>query len=127
MRRCKLCGKVDNIQSHHVVSRKQQPALIDCEFNQVDLCIECHTSGPNAVHNGGFKELKKLRLEKQRDYYVLFDEDFYTKEIIKEILEIRQRDVDKLLRPLIMVNGMYRKEDVIRECMGGKLMLDFEI
>ena len=130
MKVCKICGKTEEqivMQSHHVVSRKQQPALINCKLNQVWLCIDCHTAGPNAVHNGGFLELKKLRLELQKEYYKIFKEEFYSKEIIKDILEIKQNEVDRLLKTLKTKDGLYEKEDVIRACMGGKLMLDITI
>ncbi|MFH5837910.1 hypothetical protein ACHM2G_04490 [Clostridium perfringens] len=93
MRYCKLCGSTENIQAHHIVSRKQQPALIKCKHNLVDLCANCHVLSPNAVHNNGFKELKKLRLEKQREYYKLFELESYSKEVIKELLDISQRDL----------------------------------
>lgn len=120
MRICKLCESTENIQSHHIVSRKQQPALIDCKFNQVDLCILCH-NGPQGVHHGGVVELKKLRLDKQNEYFEIFSEEYYEIEEIRKILKIRQKDVAKLIRPLIMEKGMYKKEDIIRQCMGGRL------
>ncbi|UBK85097.1 hypothetical protein KLF40_08765 [Clostridium perfringens] len=124
MRKCKICGSTVNLQKHHVISRKQQPALIKCEMNLVDLCVYCHTSGPRAVHGNGFNELKKMRLEKQREYFEIFNEEKYSKEVIKDILGINQNDVDKLLRPLKMSNGLYEREDIIRQCMGGKLLID---
>lgn len=124
MRRCKLCGSTENIQAHHVISRKQQPALIRCKFNLVNLCADCHVSSPNAVHNNGFKELKKLRLEKQREYYKLFEFKYYPKDVIKELLDIRQKDIDMLLKPVKNVAGFYEREDIIRACMGGKILID---
>lgn len=130
MRICKFCEKTEYviaIQSHHIVSRKQQPALINCKLNLIDVCVECHTSGVGALHNGGFKKLKKIRLELQREYYKIFNEEFYSKEVIKDILEIKQNEVDRLLKTVPNENGLYEKEDVIRACMGGKLMLDIEI
>lgn len=33
MRKCKICGSTVNLQKHHVISRKQQPALIKCEMD----------------------------------------------------------------------------------------------
>lgn len=68
--------------------------------------------------------MKKMRLEKQREYFEIFNEEKYSKEIIKDILGINQNDVDKLLRPLKMSNGLYEREDIIRQCMGGKLLID---
>lgn len=125
MRSCKLCGSTYNIQAHHIVSRKQQPALVNCKLNLVDLCADCHVAGPNAIHNKGFVNLKKLRLEKQREYFEIFSEEFYTKDIIKDILEIRQKEVDMLLKTIVPVKiNLYRKEDVIRALMGGKLLID---
>lgn len=127
MKQCKLCGKTEEqivIQSHHIISRKQQPALIDCELNKVYLCIDCHTSAPYAVHRNGFEYLKKLRLEKQREYFNIFDKEFYSKEEVKDILEIKQKDVDKLLKLVPLKNCLYKKEDIIRACMGGKILID---
>lgn len=124
MRSCKICGATTNLQKHHIISRKQQPALIKCEINLVDLCVYCHTSGPRAVHGNGFKELKNLKLEKQKEYFELFSDEYYSKEIIREILGINQSDVDKLLRPLKRSDGLYDKEDIIRQCMGGKILID---
>lgn len=65
-----------------------------------------------------------MRLEKQREYFEIFNEEKYSKEIIKDILGINQNDVDKLLRPLKMSNGLYAREDIIRQYMGGKLLID---
>lgn len=124
MRYCKLCGSTENIQAHHVVSRKQQPALIRCKHNLVDLCADCHILAPNAVHNNGFKELKQLRLEKQREYYKLFELKYYPKDVIKELLGISQKDIDMLLKPVKNVAGFYEREDIIRACMGGKILID---
>lgn len=126
MRSCKICGDTFNIQSHHIVSRKQQPALINCNLNKVDLCANCHVAGPYAVHKGGFETLKKLKLEKQREYFDIFTEDYYSKDIIKDVLEIRNKEVDMLLKLLTPKNGLYEKEDIIRACMGGKLLIDVE-
>ncbi|MGG5463522.1 HNH endonuclease [Clostridium sp. B9] len=127
MRSCRLCGDTFNIQSHHVVSRKQQPALINCKLNQVDLCANCHVAAPYAIHKNGFKELKRLKLEKQREYYNIFTEDYYSKDIIKDILEIKNKEVDMLLKLITPnKNGLYEKEDIIRACMGGKLLIDLE-
>lgn len=127
MRYCKFCGSTENIQAHHVVSRKQQPALINCKHNLVDLCANCHVAAPYAVHKNGFEKLKKLKLEKQREYYELFVEEFYSKEIIKDILEIKQKEVDMLLKLVTPRNGLYEKEDIIRACMGGKILIDTEM
>lgn len=126
MRSCRLCGNTQDIQSHHIVSRKQQPALINCKLNLVDLCANCHVAAPYAIHRNGFKELRKLKIEKQREYYKLFSEEFYSKEIIKDLLEIKQKEVDMLLKLLTPKDGLYAKEDIIRACMGGKLLIDVE-
>ncbi|WWU66106.1 hypothetical protein QJR26_06965 [Clostridium baratii] len=123
MRKCILCGKSEYeiaIHKHHVVSRKQQPALINCELNLVDICVECHTTGKNAIHNKGYENLKKLKRDKQVEYYGIFNKDFYTKDEVRELLDIKQEEVDKLLKHLSPT--IYEKEDIIRACMGGKLI-----
>ncbi|WP_243157477.1 hypothetical protein [Clostridium perfringens] len=68
--------------------------------------------------------MKKLRLEKQREYYKLFELESYSKEVIKELLDISQRDIDMLLKPVKNVAGFYEREDIIRACMGGKILID---
>lgn len=123
MRKCILCGKSQyavEMHKHHVVSRKQQPALINCELNLVDICVNCHVAGPNAIHNKGYENLKKLRKKKQSEYYNIFYKEFYTKDEVREILDIKQEEVDKLLKHLLPT--IYEKEDIIRACMGGKLI-----
>ncbi|WP_338631315.1 hypothetical protein [Clostridium baratii] len=123
MRKCISCGKSEYViamHKHHVVSRKQQPALINCELNLVDICVKCHTTGPNAIHNKGYEKLKKLKRDKQAEYYNIFNKEFYTKDEVRELLDIKQEEVDKLLKHLPPT--IYEKEDVIRACMGGKLI-----
>ena len=47
-------------------------------------------------------------------------------ELQKEILDIKDKALDSLLKHLIKHNDKYIKEDVIRACMGGKMILEDE-
>ena len=126
MKECKYCGEIATTESHHIVSRKQQPALINCEFNKIDLCINCH-KGTKGAHGKYPEEIqKRLKLQFQRNLYELFDKDQLTLDEIQETLKIRYKDAIKLVRMIYPKAGLYKKEDVIRACMGGKLVLEDE-
>ncbi|CUO91119.1 Uncharacterised protein [Clostridium baratii] len=57
----------------------------------------------------------------------MFGEDiYYTREQIKEKLDISLKNVDKLLKTLLPTEGKYKGEDIIRVCMGGKLIIGDE-
>ena len=116
---CYICGGEDT-QSHHIILRKECKPLEKCEMNQVRLCVYCH----QFIHNDpkGYKKLKELKLEFQNKLEMLFDKELLSKEEIKEILNIKDKPVDALLKNIILTKGLYAREDVIRACMGGKIM-----
>lgn len=121
---CKNCGAIGYIESHHIVSRKQQPALIACKLNIKDLCLDCHrgTKGMHGKHPEDIQ--KRIKLGFQDYLNELFVKDILTIDEISKRLEINEKNTIKLVKLLYPVNGNeYKKEDVIRACMGGKFVL----
>lgn len=120
---CKVCGQEGELERHHIVSRKQQPALIKCEKNLASICIECH-KGTRGAHGKYQKDIqRKLKLEFQEYLFSVFKKEMLSVEDIKETLKIPSKDALMLVRLLYPKCGLYEKEDVIRACMGGKLVI----
>lgn len=118
---CPICGAVAT-ESHHIVFRSECSALIKCQMNLVKLCHSCHDN----LHHGkdGHKINKKLKLEFQNKIEFLFCKNELTKEEIRTTLKITENEVNRLLKTLIPKDDKYIREDVIRACMGGKMILE---
>lgn len=48
---------------------------------------------------------------------------YYSVEQIKEKLDISLKETERLIKTLLPTEGKYRGIDIIRACMGGKLVL----
>ena len=64
---------------------------------------------------------KKLRLQFQNKLEILFDKQYLTEEEISDVLKISQTALKGLLKTLTVYKEGYKREDVIRTCMGGKM------
>ena len=51
MKQCFLCGRWCNTEVHHLLFGMGLRKLSDQYHLTVDLCPECHRTGPRAVHN----------------------------------------------------------------------------
>ena len=124
---CEVCGSTHLVEQHHIIFRGQAPALIDCKFNHKYLCYE-HHRGTYGVHGSKGHELdKELKITLQCILQMLFGREiYYTKEQIKEKLDIDLECANKLVKTLLPTEGKYKGEDIIRVCMGGKLIIGDE-
>lgn len=117
------CGLIAR-EKHHIVFRSQVKQLENCKLNHIYLCAECHR-GTNGVHGKNGHELdRKLKLQFQNKLEFLFSKEYLTKKDIKEILGIKDNAVDSLCKLMKQEKGMFIREDVIRACMGGKIILE---
>lgn len=120
---CKECGN-PYTESHHIVFRSEVKPLEYCELNLEDLCIE-HHKGTYGVHGSkGSKLNRKLKLEFQDKLESLFDKELLTREEIKEVLDISDKPLNRLLKTVERHKDKYVRESLIRQCMGGKLIVD---
>lgn len=120
---CPICGEVAT-EWHHIVFRSECIALIKCNMNLVKLCTQCH----NELHHGkyGYKINRKLKLGFQNKLRLLFCKNELTKLEIRITLKITESEANRLLKMLIPKEDKYIREDVIRACMGGKIILEDE-
>ncbi|MBY0756535.1 hypothetical protein K5V21_13890 [Clostridium sardiniense] len=126
MRICEIeeCGSSHLVELHHIVFRGQAPALINCKHNLIPLCYE-HHRGTYGVHGSKGHELDmKLKYEFQEKLRMVFGEDiYYTVDEISNRLDIKYKETNRLVKTLLPKEGKYKGEDIIRSCMGGKLVL----
>ena len=119
-RECELCKLRPASEVHHIIYRSHCKALIKSNLNLISLCQQCHAK----IHRGKeSKELnKKLRLQFQNKLEILFDKQYLTEEEINDVLKISQTALKGLLKTLTVYKGnLFKREDVIRICMGGKM------
>lgn len=123
---CPICGQRAT-ELHHIIFRSQVKALINCKYNFVYLCSECHR-GNRGVHTKNGSELNnKLKLMFQNKLELLFTKELLSKEDIKETLEIKDKAVDSLCKLMKSEKGMFTREDIIRTCMGGRMILQEDL
>lgn len=118
---CFLCKEQLASQTHHIILRSECKPLEEFKKNKVELCLRCH----DFLHHDrrGYIKLKEFKMNYQKELQRLFDMEYFTKEEIKEVLKIKDEPLEKLLKILSAKKGMYEREDIIRACMGGKILL----
>ena len=117
---CELCKLRPASEVHHIIYRSHCKALIKSNLNLISLCQQCHAK----IHRGKeSKELNhKLRLQFQNKLEILFDKEYLTEKDINDVLKISQTALKGLLKTLTVYKGnLFKREDVIRACMGGKM------
>ncbi|MGL4108348.1 hypothetical protein [Clostridium sp. LP20] len=84
-----------------------------------------HHRGTQGVHGSkGHKLDRLLKLQFQNNLEILWDKRYLTREEIKEVLKVADKPLDRLLKSLILQKDKYVREEVIRACMGGKLIIE---
>jgi biotin operon repressor len=121
---CRECGTSYGVEEHHIVFRSENKNLEKCKLNFAYLCQE-HHRGTFGVHGSkGSKLNRKLKLEFQNTLELLWDKKYLTREEINEVLQISEKALNRLLKTLSLQKGLYVREEVIRICMGNKLILE---
>lgn len=116
---CSICGSYGT-ELHHIQFRSQVPALRDCQLNHIYLCPQHHRDGRVGVHFN--KELdKKLKFQNKLEF--LWDKKYLSRQDVQVVLNIKDKQLDKLLKTVISKNGEYERESLIRACCGGKLII----
>ena len=121
---CRECGTSYNVECHHIMFRSEVKALEHCKLNYAYLCSVDHrgTYGPHGSKGAALN--RKLKLEFQNKLEMLLDKQHLTKEEINEALHISNKALNRLLKTLNLQKGKFIREDVIRACMGGKLIIE---
>lgn len=118
MEYCEVCGR-NQVEHHHIVSRRQAIYMTNIKLNIKTLCIE-HHKGSKGAHGNRAVDLK-YKLELQEKLILLFDKDFYSEKEIKEKLETNLIEVRKITKKMMLYKEGYEKEELIRRLMGGRI------
>ena len=121
---CRECGTSYGVEQHHIMFRSEVKALEHCKLNHAYLCPVDHrgTFGPHG--SKGVANNRKYKLEFQNKLEILLDKQYLTKEEINEVLQISDKALNRLLKTLSLQKGKYVREEVIRVCMGGKMIIE---
>lgn len=67
---CQLCGRQENWNVHHILYRSEAKECVNCLWNLITLCTDCHTK----VHSSKDKyQPMLLRLVGGNDWYDKID------------------------------------------------------
>lgn len=117
-----ICG-CQATEMHHIMFRSQVKALEKCELNQIYLCSQCHR-GTYGVHGKNGHELDQKLKKQFQDKLNAGLNDINSVDDIKAMLGISYKNVDKLLKCVQASKGVYKREDIVRACMNGKIILE---
>ena len=120
---CEECRQDTIVELHHIVSRKQLKALEFCKHNFAFLCYNHHRKNKTGIHSNRELDHKyKLRFQNYLEMNLL--SEYLTREEIKEVLGIKDKALDSILKHLIQHKGKYAREDTIRAIMGGRMIIE---
>lgn len=119
MKPCEVCGRPGH--KHHIVFRSQ--GGMDIKVNYAYLCVYHHEYGPEAVHTCRATDLR-LKVCMQRQLESMFSDTEYRIEDIAKSVECSRKKLQAAMKAVHHRNGTYRREDIIRFFMGGKLYDD---
>lgn len=120
-KQCSICGSYGT-ELHHIQFRSQVQTLKDCPLNHVHLCPQHHRDGRVGVHFNKALD-KKLKLKFQNKLEFLWDKKYLSRQDVQVVLNVKDKQLDKLLKTVISKNGEYERESLIRACCGGKLII----
>ena len=120
-KQCSICGSYGT-ELHHIQFRSQVPTLKDCPLNHVHLCPQHHRDGRVGVHFNKALD-KKLKLKFQNKLEFLWDKKYLSRQDVQVVLNVKDKQLDKLLKTVISKNGEYERERLIRACCGGQLII----
>lgn len=117
--KCAVCDKEG--ERHHIVYKSQ--GGLDFPLNYVYLCAE-HHRGVNGPHKNRKIDLK-YKIEMQKKIEQILTDDFYKLKDFMELLHINKRQAKLITKDFKLYKEGYRKKDIIRRIMGGKLYYDY--
>ena len=118
MQQCEVPGCRKPGQKHHIVFRSQGGLNIPVNYKY--LCAEHHNEGKQSPHRCRETDLT-YKKELQEKYEKWFCRKEYTLAEIRKQLGCRTSNIEKLFKSVPCLVDKYKREDIIRALMGGKL------
>lgn len=120
VKQCQRCGRWGDVERHHKVPKGMGAGKgFDFPANYIDLCWDCHQGNSGAHRDPGVMLQYKLDVQ---DYLLkTLTKSHYLPEDLVKILKLPKEQAQKVVRPLFLESRGYRREDIIRQLMGGKI------
>mgnify|MGYP001350181159 CR=1 FL=1 len=114
---CEKCGLNQNVERHHIVFKGQ--GGLDFPLNYKNLCKE-HHHGNLGPHNN-----RKIDLEYKRELQAKLKnkltKEYYNESELVKLLELGKTQAKKICKKFPLYKEGYKKEDIIRRIMGGRI------
>lgn len=105
------------MHKHHIVFRSQ--GGLDFDLNLIELTLEEH-EGDNGPHKNRERDLQ-LKKNLQRELSDIFWKESYSIEEVAKELGRSVKYFEKNFKRVPTAAGEYKRDDIIRKLMGGKL------
>jgi hypothetical protein len=117
--KCEVCKEEG--YKHHIVFKSE--GGFEFKLNYKYLCLE-HHSGKLSPHKNNIIDIS-YKLELQEKLKDILTDDYYSKEKIKELLELNNNSLKRLLLNLKLYKEGYKKHDIIFKLMGNKIYNEY--
>jgi hypothetical protein len=117
--KCEVCGRAAD--KHHIIHRCE--GGLEFPLNYKYLCLE-HHRGRRGPHRDAAVDMQ-YKLELQSKLEKLLCEEYYTKDRLAILLELKVNPLKRLLRDCRRYKEGYRSSDIIYRLMGRRVYSAF--
>lgn|GEM_PF-328449 len=119
--KCIVCGKVG--EKHHIIFKRD--GGLDFHLNYVYLCAE-HHRGKHSPHRD-MKINIAYKLKFQKEIFKILVKKYYFMDELIKLLLLNPSQARTICKKFKLYKEGYKKEDIIKRLMGGKLYYEFMI
>jgi hypothetical protein len=117
--KCIVCGKVG--EKHHIIFKCE--GGLDFPLNYVYLCAE-HHRGKNSPHRNKKVDMA-YKLKFQNQLHKILVKKYYFMDELMKLLLLNPSQARTICKKFKLYKEGYKKEDIVKRLMGGKLYYDF--
>ncbi|WP_010240015.1 HNH endonuclease signature motif containing protein [Clostridium arbusti] len=118
-KKCVVCGKPG--EKHHIIFKSE--GGLDFPLNYIYLCSEHHRGKKSPHRNKKINLMYKLEFQNKLNN-ILTKKYYFMNEIMK-ILFLNSSQVKSICKKFKLYKEGYKREDIIKRLMGGKVYYDF--
>lgn len=116
---CEVCG-ANYAEKHHIIFKSQAKYLENVPINFKYLCSE-HHRGNRSPHQNKAIDIKYKREYQDKVISLFTYTGFYKEADIKNILNISNNDVKRIVKKLVLHKEGYCGNELINRLLGNKL------
>lgn len=120
---CEECGRYGPTQGHHVIYKSK--GGLDFPLNIKDLgspiSCNCH-NGPQGPHHNKNKD-KQYKKQLELNIRQVLTKEYYDMEEVQKLIKIENKQLWRVFKTLQYASEGYRKEDIIKQLLGGSFYI----